>query len=196
MEGSQANDPGSLNQNLVLAGVGGQGVLFISRLLSEAARMLGLDFISSEIHGMSQRGGSVVSHLKIGSHTSPLVRQGSADLLLAFARDEGYRNLSFMRPGGDWVVNCPGPESLAGGIRAYLDERGVRVHALDADGLAQKSPRVANVILVGFATSRGALCLPATSLRLTLEAISPTPFRALNLEALQRGLEAGEPKKP
>ncbi len=196
MKGSQTNHLGSRNWKLVLAGVGGQGVLFISRLLSETARMLGLHFISSEIHGMSQRGGSVVSHLKIGPYSSPLVCQGSADLVLAFTQDEGYRNLSFVRPGGEWVVNCPSLESLNGGIRAYLDERGVRVHSLDADGLARKSPRVANVVLVGFAASRGALPLPATSLSATLEAISPTPFRALNLEALRRGLEAGEPKKP
>jgi indolepyruvate ferredoxin oxidoreductase beta subunit len=196
MKGSQTNNLGSLNWKLVLAGVGGQGVLFISRLLSETAQVLGLDFVSSEIHGMSQRGGSVVSHLKIGPYTSPLVRQGSADLVLAFTRDEGYRNLGFVRPGGDWVVNCPGRESLAGEIRKYLDEQGVRVHALDADGLARKSPRVANVVLVGFATGGGALPLPTTSLSDTLEAISPTPFRALNLEAFQRGLEAGKSEKP
>ena len=192
MNGSQTNNLDFVNRKLVLAGVGGQGVLFISRLLLETARRLGLDFISSEIHGMSQRGGSVASHLKIGPYTSPLVRQGSADLVLAFTQDEGYRNLRFIRPGGDWVVNCPSLESLADGIRVYLAERDVRIHSLDADRLARKSPQVANVVLVGFATSRRALSLPAASLSATLEAISPTPLRALNLEALDRGLEAGK----
>lgn len=192
MGDSETNDVRSVDLKLVLAGVGGQGVLFATRLLSETAQALGVDFISSEIHGMSQRGGSVVSHLKIGPYESPLVRQGSADALLAFTLDEGYRNLGFLRSGGDWVVNCPAPEALNGGIRAYLAERGVRLHTLDADGLARESPRVANVALVGFATGRGALPLPAASLKATLEAISPALFRALNLEAFQRGMEAGE----
>jgi indolepyruvate ferredoxin oxidoreductase beta subunit len=196
MIGSQTDSLDSPNWKLVLAGVGGQGVLFVTRLLSETAQALGMDFISSEIHGMSQRGGSVVSHFRAGPNESPLVRQGSADLLLAFTLEEGYRNLAFLRSGGSWVVNCPNPERLDGGIRAYLDERKVRVCTLDADGLARKSLRVANVALVGFATGRGALPLPATALRATLEAVSPTSFRALNLEAWQCGFEAGAAEGP
>jgi len=195
MEDSETNDVRSVDLKLVLAGVGGQGVLFATRLLSETAQALGLEFISSEIHGMSQRGGSVVSHLKIGPYESPLVRRGSADALLAFTLDEGYRNLGFLRPDGDCVINCPDLESLDGEIRAYLADRGVRLHTLDADECARESPRVANVALVGFATGRGALPLPATSLRATLEAISPARFRALNLEAFQRGMEVGEARK-
>lgn len=193
MSSSGTNNTLSVDVKLVLAGVGGQGVLFATRLLSETAQALGLEFISSEVHGMSQRGGSVVSYLKIGPYESPLVRRGSADVLLAFALDEGYRNLGFLRPGGDCVVNCPNPASLDGEIRAYLEERDVTFHTFDADGLAlaQQSPRVANVALVGFATGRGVLPLPAASLEATLEAISPTRFRALNLEAFQRGVEAG-----
>jgi indolepyruvate ferredoxin oxidoreductase beta subunit len=196
MKGSQTENLDFPDANVVLAGIGGQGVLFVTRLLSETAQALGMDFISSEIHGMSQRGGSVVSHFKIGPSESPLVRKGSADLLLAFALDEGYRNLAVLRPGGSWVVNCPNPELLDGGIRVYLHEQGVNIHALDADGLARESPRVANVALVGFATGCGALCLPPASLRATLRAISPAPFRGPNLEALQRGIEAGESKNP
>jgi indolepyruvate ferredoxin oxidoreductase beta subunit len=196
MKGSQTDNLDSPVWKLVLAGVGGQGVLFVTRLLSETAQALGIDFISSEIHGMSQRGGSVVSHFKIGPSESPLVRQGSADLLLALTLDEGYRNLRFLRSGGSWVVNCPNPEQLDGGIRAYLQQQGVSIHALDADGLARESPRVANVALVGFATGCGALHLPSASLRATLRSISPAPFRGLNLAALQLGIEAGEAKNP
>lgn len=188
---TQDHDGNAADVKLVLAGVGGQGVLFATRLLSETARALGLAFISSEVHGMSQRGGSVVSHLKIGPYESPLVRQGSADLLLAFTPDEGYRNLGYLRPGGAWVVNCPDLESLNGGIRAYLAERDVKLHTLDADDLVRESSRVANVALIGFAAGRGALPLPVASLKATLEAVSPTRFRALNLEAFQRGMEAG-----
>jgi indolepyruvate ferredoxin oxidoreductase beta subunit len=203
MKNSEANDAHPVDLKLILAGVGGQGVLFATRMLSEAAQALGLEFISSEIHGMSQRGGSVVSHLKIGPrrsigpygtapYESPLVRRGSADVLLAFTPDEGYRNLSFLRADGDCVINCPALESLDGGIRAHLAGRGVKFHVLDADGLARKSPRVANVALVGFAVGRGVIPLPAAALKAALESISPERFRALNVEAFQRGLECGE----
>ena len=192
MKGAETNAVRSVDLKLVLAGVGGQGVLFATRLLSETAQALGLEFISSEIHGMSQRGGSVVSHLKIGSYESPLVRRGSADVLLAFTPDEGYRNLSFLRSDGDFVINCPDLESLDGEIRAHLAERGVKFHPLDADGLARESPRVANVALVGFAVGRGVIALPAASVQAALESVSPERFRALNVEAFQRGLEAGE----
>ena len=191
MGDSGTNKGRPVDLKLVLAGVGGQGVLFATRLLSETAQTLGLEFISSEVHGMSQRGGSVVSYLKIGPYESPLVRQGSADLLLAFALDEGYRNLGFLRRDGDCVVNCPGPESLDSEIRAHIAERGTRLHTLDADSLAKESPRVANVALVGFAAGRGILPLPTGSLQATLETISPERFRALNLEAFQRGAKAG-----
>ena len=194
MGGFETNDARSADLKLVLAGVGGQGVLFATRLLSETAQALGLEFISSEIHGMSQRGGSVVSHLKIGPSENSLVRQGSADLLLAFTLDEGYRNLSYLRPGGDWVVNCPSLASLDGGIQTHLAERGDKLHPLNADGLTE-SPRVANVALVGFATGLGALPLPVASLKQTLAAISPERFRALNLKAFQRGTEAGEQRR-
>jgi indolepyruvate ferredoxin oxidoreductase beta subunit len=176
---------------LLLAGVGGQGVLFVTRLLGETAMASGLQFVSSEIHGMSQRGGAVVSHIKIGPYESPLVRLGSADLLLSFTRDEGYRNLGILRPGGVWVVNCPGPEAVADDVRTYLAGQGMRLHILDADRLARQSPQLANVALVGFACGRGALPLSTTLLRATLEAISPVRYRTLNLEMFQRGLEAG-----
>jgi Pyruvate/2-oxoacid:ferredoxin oxidoreductase gamma subunit len=136
MSSSETNNTLSVDVKLVLAGVGGQGVLFATRLLSETAQVLELEFISSEVHGMSQRGGSVVSYLKIGPYESPLVRRGSADVLLAFALDEGYRNLGLLRPGGDCVVNCPNPASLDGEIQAYLEERDVTFRTLDADGLA------------------------------------------------------------
>lgn len=188
--------PRSIDLKLVLAGVGGQGVLFATRLLCETAQALEVDFISSETHGMSQRGGSVVSHFKVGSYENPLVRDGSADVLLAFTLDEGYRNLGFLRSGGDWVVNCHGLGALDSGIRAHLERRGTRLHMLDVDGLVQQSQRVINVALVGFAVGRGVLPLPAASLRAVLESISPLRFRALNLEALQRGIEAGEARSP
>ena len=71
------------HQQKVISGVGGQGVLFDTRLMAEAAIRKGLPVLTSETHGMAQRGGTVISHLKVGAYTSPLIRTGQADVLLA-----------------------------------------------------------------------------------------------------------------
>ena len=73
---------------LILAGIGGQGVVFATRLLAQTAAAMGMPVLASETHGMSQRGGSVLAHLKLGGTESPLIRRGTADILLAFDRDE------------------------------------------------------------------------------------------------------------
>jgi indolepyruvate ferredoxin oxidoreductase beta subunit len=94
-----------MDLKLILSGIGGQGVLFATSVFSETALSLGYDVLGSETHGMSQRGGSVISHLKIGAYESPLVRQGTADVLLAFDEDEAYRTLGFLTRGGLCFVN-------------------------------------------------------------------------------------------
>src|SRR5574341_1699737 len=90
-----------MEQKFVVAGIGGQGVIFATKVLSKAALLCGERVLASENHGMSQRGGSVLSHVKIGSDQSPLIRRGTADVLLAFDRLECIRNLPFVRAGGD-----------------------------------------------------------------------------------------------
>ena len=84
----------------ILAGLGGQGVVFLTRLLAQTAVALGHAVMVSETHGMSQRGGSVISHLKIGGDEAPLIQRGTADVLLALEADEAVRNLPFLRRGG------------------------------------------------------------------------------------------------
>ena len=85
---------------IILAGIGGQGILFSSKIFSELGLKLGLDVIGSETHGMSQRGGSVIAHLKIGHFQSPMIRSGTADFLYSFEENETYRTLKFLRKGG------------------------------------------------------------------------------------------------
>src|SRR3990170_8068403 len=92
---------------LLLAGVGGQGVVFATRLLAGTAAGMGLPVLASETHGMSQRGGSVLAHLKVGGTAAPLIRRGTADALLAFDRDEALRNLPFLRAGAAAYINTP-----------------------------------------------------------------------------------------
>jgi len=136
-----------MRQQVVLSGVGGQGILFLSRLLAEAAIAGGSPVLSSETHGMAQRGGVVVSHLKVGGFDSPLVRTGRADLLLVLKEENLVLHREFLAAGGALIVNAPVPIGAGPGIR---------VHSVDADALALSAgaPHAANLVLLGFALAR------------------------------------------
>jgi len=136
-----------MRQQIVLSGFGGQGILFLSRLLAEAAIAGGFPVLTSETHGMAQRGGVVVSHLKVGGFDSPLVRTGRADLLLVLKEENVALHREFLADGGALIVNAPVPTDAG---------PGVRVHAVDADALALSAgtPHAVNLILLGFALAR------------------------------------------
>jgi indolepyruvate ferredoxin oxidoreductase beta subunit len=136
-----------VRRQIVLSGVGGQGILFLSRLLAEAAIARGLPVLTSETHGMAQRGGVVVSHLKVGGFDSPLVRTGRADVLLLLKEENVALHLPFLADGGFLVVNASAPPDLG---------PGVRVRAVDADALALSAgaPQAVNLVLLGFALAR------------------------------------------
>src|SRR5690242_9693465 len=92
--------------NILLVGVGGQGILLASEVLSEAFMLAGYDVKKSEIHGMSQRGGSVVSHVRFGEKVySPIVPEGEGDILFGFEILETYRSLPLLKKGGTVVAN-------------------------------------------------------------------------------------------
>ena len=171
---------------LILVGLGGQGVVFLTRLLSKTALALGQPVMVSETHGMSQRGGSVISHLKIGGSEAPLIRRGTADLLLALDPDEAVRNLPFLRRGGTVFVNSD--NGLRSEVAEHLERLDIQVLTLPASQMAVKlgAAAVTNVILAGFATAHPALPLPVEKLRETVEAIAPRG-RELNLQALDAG---------
>ena len=136
-----------MRQQIVLSGFGGQGILFLSRLLAEAAIAGGFPVLTSETHGMAQRGGVVVSHLKVGGFYSPLVRTGRADLLLVLKEENVALHREFLADGGSLIVNAPALSDAG---------PGVRVHAVDADALAlgTGAPHAVNLILLGFALAR------------------------------------------
>src|SRR5690242_17929421 len=100
-------------QQLIICGVGGQGILFVTRLLAETAIAKGLPVLTSETHGMAQRGGVVVSHLKVGGFSSPLVRPGQADVLVSLKPETVALHLHFLKKDGFIVTNAKGalPES-------------------------------------------------------------------------------------
>lgn len=132
----------SVGQQIVISGVGGQGVLFVTRLLAEAAIGRGLSVLTSETHGMAQRGGSVVSHLKVGAFSSPLIRSGCADGLLGLKAESLALHGHFIHTDGWRVVNSAGtPDG---------------VDPVDADAVAARigNPRAVNLVVLGFALAR------------------------------------------
>ncbi len=134
----------SVQQQIIISGVGGQGVLFVTRLLAEAAISKGLPVFTSETHGMAQRGGTVLSHFKVGEYASPLIRPAQADGLLLLRAENLAQHGAYLKDSGWIVVNS---ENNAGQFKAKNQA------AVDADALAGeiKNPKAVNLIVLGFA---------------------------------------------
>ena len=177
------------NLKLILVGLGGQGVVFFTRLLAQTAVSLGLPVMVSETHGMSQRGGAVISHLKIAGSEAPLIQRGTADVLLAMEINEAIRNLPFVRKGGTVVVNTQ--DKFQADLTEHLNRLNIQVFTLAASQMAMDlgTVAVANVILTGFAVAHSALPLPLKALEETIVTIAPKGQK-LNLQALQLGFNA------
>lgn len=147
--------------NILIAGVGGQGTVLASKILGQVAMMAGFDVKQSEIHGMSQRGGSVVTHVRFGKKIySPLVAAGNADVIMAFEELEALRYLPYLKKDGLLIVNQQKmlPMPVIAGNADYPEDvveevtaLGVKVKAAAASALAmeQGDARAANVVLLG-----------------------------------------------
>ena len=133
-------------KNILLVGVGGQGILLASEILSEAAMLAGFDVKKSEIHGMSQRGGSVVSHVRYGTEVfSPIVPEGEGDILFGFELMETMRSLPLLKPGGTVVANDLhiSPPSVLMGQETYPAGLAERIKAQFADFLLVDGQKIA-----------------------------------------------------
>lgn len=174
---------------MILSGIGGQGVIFMTRLLAQTALNLGHEVIASESHGMSQRGGSVLSHLKINGTEAPLIRKGSADLLLALEIGEAIRSLPFLRRGS--IAFISSEAGFPGAVQGMLDDLEIGVYRLPATQMAIEygSPAVANAILIGFASAFPEFPFSLDEIARTLEGVAPKAV-AINRKALQAGYEA------
>ena len=191
MSAAVVKSPG-LRQQIVLSGFGGQGILFLSRLLAEAAISGGFPVLTSETHGMAQRGGVVISHLKVGGFESPLVRAGRADLLLVLREENVTLHREFLADGGALIVNAKAPPDAV---------PGARVHAIDADAIALSAgvPHAVNLVLLGFALARigggtaGGLFCAAGEIRETLSRRQGAAGSRLaaSLSALDLGIAHG-----
>jgi len=152
--------------NILLVGVGGQGILLAAEILSEAMLLAGFDVKKSEIHGMSQRGGSVVSHVRYGTEVfSPIVPEGEGDILFGFELMETYRSLPLIKQGGAVVANdlriappsvLMGQEPYPDGLTERIRERFPDLLLLDGQKLAAEAGnvRAANTVLLGAVSRR------------------------------------------
>ncbi len=186
-----------MSTNVILCGVGGQGTILASKLIADAALAKDIPVSTAETIGMAQRGGSVFSHLRLGTgFMSPLMAHGKADLILAFEPAEAARQLPFLREGGS-LVTCitpqvpvsamtGGPAYDLNGILTYLRERVDHRVEIDAARVESElgTAKCLNVVLLGAAARTGALGLSVDDLRAAVRRILPERFHELNLRAL------------
>ncbi len=188
--------------NFVLVGVGGQGTLLASDILAELGLRLGFDVKKAEVHGMSQRGGSVTSHLRWAPHVfSPIIPAGEADILLAFEKLEAVRFIGQLKPNGLVLVNDYAIEPLSvqtGGIpypedeeiRRRLEQVTPNVNWVKGMNIAEAlgNTRTANVVLLGALSAL--LDIDTGHWDAVLELRVPARHLELNRRAFQAGREA------
>ena len=187
--------------NILIVGVGGQGTLLASVLLGNLALSKGYDVKLSEVHGMAQRGGSVVTHVKISEEVviSPLIEEGDADVIIAFEELEAYRWLPYLKKGGTIYVNTQqilpmpvimGQAKYPENIMEILEEKAGRVKAFDALAIAEEcgSVKAVNVVLLGSA-SKDMPFDEQSWLKVIEENVKPK-FIDLNKKAFEMGRNA------
>ena len=189
-------------KSVLIVGVGGQGTLLASRLLGSAMVDLGYDVKVSEVHGMSQRGGSVETYVRYGEKVySPVIDPGEADIVLAFEQLEAARFLPFLKKGGVVVTNTQkidpmpvvtGAAQYPQGLLEAIEGQGARLLALDALSLAEQagSVKAVNVVLIG-AMAKSLGTEKEIWLK-TIEKTVPPKFVEMNKKAFTLRYEAGE----
>jgi len=187
-------------KNVLIAGVGGQGVLLISEILSLACMKSGYDVKKSEVHGMSQRGGSVVSHVRYGRQIqSPLIETGTAHVLLALEELEALRWSGLLRSDGAIIMNTQQikPLPVAVGLQEYpreipdqLERHIHRLVIIDAVDLARRAGSIRSVNMVMMGALSAQLDLDLTVTRGVLRSKLPRKTWMVNLQAFRMGLKA------
>ena len=185
-----------MTKKIMIVGVGGQGTLLASRILGNTVINEGYDVKVSEVHGMSQRGGSVVTYVKYGDEVySPIIDKGEADIILAFEMLEAYRAMPFLKKGGKLIVNTQEidpmpvitgamdyPKNIAEKLKEKLD-----VTLVDALSLAEKAGnfKAVNVVLIGVMAKSTDIAYEKWIE--TIKTTVPPKFLDINLEAFNLG---------
>ncbi|MFZ5906719.1 MAG: indolepyruvate oxidoreductase subunit beta [Nitrospirota bacterium] len=191
------------NVNVLFSGVGGQGIILASKILTHCAFISGYMVKESELHGMAQRGGSVMSHVRFGEEVySPLIRKGKADFLIALEELEGLRYIDYLKPDGHVILNqkrvvpsalnphvAPYPED----VKSQLEAMGFHVDAVNAFEIANNlgNPKLDNIIVMGMLSRY--LPFTITTWETVIKESVPAKTIELNLSAFQigRGITEG-----
>lgn len=184
-------------KSIMIVGVGGQGTLLASRLLGNALIQCGYDVKVSEVHGMSQRGGSVVTYVRYGDKVySPIIEKGEADVILAFEQLEAARWLPYLKQGGKVLVNTQqidpmpvitGAMQYPQGLVEKISEKGINITPIDALSLAEQtgSSKAVNVVLIGILAKH--MDIDKNTWIETIKSTVPAKFIDMNLKAFDLG---------
>ena len=187
----------SKTTNILIAGVGGQGTLLASRILGRVFISEGHDVKVSEVHGMSQRGGSVVTYVKYGQKVeSPVICKGEADFLISFEQCETARWLPYLKKGGIVVTSTQktSPMPVIMGVKEYppeimekIDALGINIMSADALSIAEAcgTSKAANVVLMGMFAKHSDI--PKEVFVKAVEDSVPEKTRSINLAAFEAG---------
>ena len=189
-----------MTTNIMIVGVGGQGTLLASRILGNLLINEGYDVKVSEVHGMSQRGGSVVTYVKYGDKVnSPIIDTGDADFILAFEELEAYRSISYLKPTGTLITNTQqiDPMPVIIGAAEYpenildkINSKNINMIAFDALSEAEKAgtSKATNVVLIGKLASMSNISKDKWIE--TIKQTVPAKFLEMNLKAFENGYNA------
>ncbi|MGA3058911.1 MAG: indolepyruvate oxidoreductase subunit beta [Candidatus Bathyarchaeia archaeon] len=191
-----------MNLDIVFSGVGGQGVVVLSDVYCEAAMLDGFDVAKAEVHGMAQRGGSIVAYARIGDKVeSPLIETGRADVLVGFEILETARAIPMLKKKGDVIVNMKyiQPACMIPGAKEKKTEELMQiiksrsnVHEVDGVGIAEKLGNllVVNTILLGALSALPEIPVKQESFQQAIASRLKEKYINLNLKAFQRGRES------
>ncbi|MDR1875973.1 MAG: 2-oxoacid:acceptor oxidoreductase family protein [Synergistaceae bacterium] len=179
----------------IIVGIGGQGILFTSRVLGRIAIDKGLSVVGSEVHGMAQRGGSVISHFKVGDYKGPLVTEGHADVVMAFDQNEGIRNLGFLREGGTFLVNAGDPRAFENErLAKYLIDRKIDACKFAGYDILNRhmdgNALFLNVLILGAASGMKIQGFEKDNVLAALKDLAPPKHLEANLKVFELGMKA------
>ena len=199
-----------MRYNILLSGVGGQGLMLLSSVIGEACTLRGVKVVVQEQHGLAQRSGSISAHVRIGDAYSPMVPIGEADMIIAMEAMEALRYVEYLRPGGAVVMNTrmmhPVIETIElvnrrrenlpyitlDQITGQLKKRTEKMWALDANALAveARNLRTENVVLLGAASRVEGVPLLRDALLQAVKRVVPERTVAANVVAFELGEKA------
>jgi indolepyruvate ferredoxin oxidoreductase beta subunit len=190
--------------DMVFSGIGGQGIVVLSDIFCEAALLDGFDVAKAEVHGMAQRGGSIVAYVRIGEKVeAPLIEHGKADVILGFEILETARVLPMLKKGGTVVVNTkyiPPNCAVQGSVEfkkpqdliEMVRKKALKVHEVDGADIAEKvgNPIVVNTVLLGALSALPENPIKKETLEKAICSRLKPKFHGVNLQAFQLGRES------